>query len=270
MNLHPHRQRPVNGTSSAGLGASTASLSKNRQFSPQRYDGSNRDSNSPSRYPAISPTRPSYGAFGAQQINPQASSQNGGYDAVQSVSLVENELSNALRGMAVEEDFALQQSAYRQPQLAPTPGIGGHGPHVRAIPQAQPSRAPFNGFPQPEFSAYYTGPSYAYDAYRATADPGLYGSSPALAAAAASGLYPGMAAQTLHHAVADIHGQASGLFYEYAGTARPGSQFFYPTQPIMFHTPPSLSAIPGASPTPLTDKKRDSQVGVVPFSFGSY
>ncbi|KAJ3489071.1 hypothetical protein NLI96_g2381 [Meripilus lineatus] len=262
MNLHPHRQRPANSASTTGLGASSGSLSKNGQFSPQRYDGTSRDASSPSRYPASSPTRPTYGAVSSYGA---ASAQNGVYDTTQVSTLVDNELTSALRGMAVEDDYTLQ--GYRQSQAS---AATGHGPHVRAMAPTQTSRAPFTGFPQPDFSAYYAGASYAYDAYRATSDGGLYAGSPALATAAAPGIYPGMTAQPLHpHAVADVHGQASGVFYEYPGSARPGSQFFYPTQPIMFHTPPSMPSVPAAHGTMVPDKKRDLQISAQNVMYGN-
>ncbi|KAH9951939.1 ARM repeat-containing protein [Amylocystis lapponica] len=48
----------------------------------------------------------------------------------------------------------------------------------------------------------------------------------------------------------------SGVFYDYPGSARTmGSQFFYPTQPMVYHPPPTHS--PMLAGTTLSDKKRD-------------
>ncbi|KAH9842628.1 uncharacterized protein C8Q71DRAFT_212885 [Rhodofomes roseus] len=111
-----------------------------------------------------------------------------------------------------------------------------------------------------DYSAYYSGPSapvdyqYSYDAYRPTSET-LYAPSPALTAApTAPNVYPGLTPQSLHpHAVPDIHNHQSGIFYDYAASPRPmGSQYYYPTQPMVYHAPPTHS--------PLLDKKRDIQV----------
>ena len=99
----------------------------------------------------------------------QNASPVGSYDALQSSSsLVDTELSVALRGMAVEDEYGASQqqnSAFRQgsqpsgmvPQS--TPGLPVRGPQ-------QPHRGPYGAYAQTEYAAYYAGPSYAYDAYR--------------------------------------------------------------------------------------------------------
>ena len=183
----------------------------------------------------------------------QNTSPVGTYDSLQSSSLVDSDLSVALRGMAVEEEYGLaqQSGAYRQGSQA----SGMTHPTVRG-PQ-QPPRGPYGGYPQTEYAAYYTGPSYSYDAYRTTSDPALYGSSPAITpATAAPSVYPGLGHQTLHpHAMTDLHAQQ---FYDYVGSPRTlGSQYYYPTQALVYHAPPSHS--PMLTPHPLAggDKRRD-------------
>ncbi len=189
------------------------------------------------------------------------SSPVGGYESLQSgSSLVDNELAVAMRGMAVEDEYNVspQNGPYRQgAQLsggAPPSGLPGmRGPQ-------QPLRSPYGGYAQTEYAAYYTGPSYAYDAYRS--DPSLYASSPALTpASAAPNVYPGLGPQTLlHPSMADLQLQQ---FYDYAGSPRPlGSQYFYPTQAIVYHAPPSHS--PMLTPHPLAGMpdKRQEQVRI--------
>ena len=178
------------------------------------------------------------------------------YDSLQTSALVDTDLSVALRGMAVEDEYSLSQqhNAYRQgPQPsgmvpAASPGHPLRGPQ-------QPPRGPYGGYPQTDYTQYYTGPSYSYDAYRATPDPSLYGSSPALTpAAAAPNVYPGLGPRTLHpHAMTDIHAQQ---FYDFVGSPRTlGSQYYYPGQPLVYH--PSHS--PMLTPHPLAggDKRHD-------------
>lgn len=195
------------------------------------------------------------------------SSPVGGYESLQSgSSLVDNELAVAMRGMAVEDEYNVspQNGPYRQ-GAQPTGGAPPSGlPGMRG-PQ-QPLRGPYGSYAQTEYAAYYTGPSYAYDAYRT--DPSLYASSPALTpASAAPNVYPGLGPQTLlHPSMADLQLQQ---FYDYAGSPRPlGSQYFYPTQAIVYHAPPSHS--PMLTPHPLAGMpdKRQEQVRLNPLTSG--
>ncbi|KAF7793217.1 hypothetical protein EIP86_004327 [Pleurotus ostreatoroseus] len=157
--------------------------------------------------------------------------------------MVEHDLSLAFRGMAVEDEFGAGQP-YRQGGLASqtsaatgqahaSPPQPMRGPH----PMQQP-RGPFPGYPQAEYAPYYTGPSrvdypYPYEGYRP--NDNMYASSPALSTATpAPNVYPGMAPHP--HAVPDIHNQQ---FYDYSGSTRPPSQFFYPSQPLMYAPPHS-------------------------------
>lgn len=183
--------------------------------------------------------------------------------------MVENDLSVAMRGMAVEEDFSVQAPGFRAPPNVPLAGAPVHQsqpPQVRGAP-GQHGRAPYGNFPQPDFSGYYGTPSrvdypYPYDGYPPTLDPSLYAGSPALSSAvAAPGVYS-LNTQGLHpHAIPDLQhlGQQAGVYFDYSGSARPASQFFYPTQPLMYHGPGT--SLPGGPPTGLfSDKKRDFQV----------
>ncbi|KAI0950570.1 hypothetical protein AcV7_008993 [Taiwanofungus camphoratus] len=257
--LHQGRQRHVTAAPSTVLSTPSSTVPKQGQFSPQRYDA----------------------GLGQQPLL-QNNSPVGGYDSLQASSIVDNELSIALRGMAVEDEYNMSQQhqSYRQ-QMVPsqsstmTPQAAQPSlPQIRTPAQVQQPRAPYSGYHQTDYTSYYTGPSarvdyqYTYDAYRTTPDPSLYASSPALSAATAvPNVYPGIGPQALHlHAVADIHGQQSGVFYDYNQPSRAlGAQYYYPPQPIVYHPPPSHSPML-AAPTPgsIPDKKRDVQYNLQP------
>lgn len=65
-----------------------------------------------------------------------------------------------------------------------------------------------------------------------------------------------------------------GVFYDYSGSARP--PVYYPTQPMVYHAPPSHSPmltpqLAASVPATLSDKKRELQVGrsfFCPFVWG--
>ncbi|TCD71885.1 hypothetical protein EIP91_000017 [Steccherinum ochraceum] len=262
-----HRQRQASGPT-ASLHSTPTSMSKAGQFSPQRFDGSNmKDATTAQRYNGTSPTRggaygPGSSPFAGQQPLMQPNTTSGNFDAS---STVDGDLSVALRGMAVEDEYG-SVGGFRHPSAGPqssqgfnmqTPVLPGRG-----APNAQqPHRAAsFNGFPQPDFSGYYPGHSRVdfpfYDAYRAAADATMYAASPALSAATAASTYTNMGPTGLHpHMLADVHGQQSNVFYDYSGSGRQGSAYFYPTQPVMYHSHPG--AVPNM-PTP-TDKKPNQQ-----------
>ncbi|OBZ75114.1 Pumilio 2 [Grifola frondosa] len=187
------RQRQV-----AGLPTSSSTVSKQAQFSPQRYDS----------------------VLGQQPLMPAGSP--GTYESLQTASMVDNDLSMALRGMAVEDEYSISQqnAAYRQQTVVPSSGHPAQPsiPQIRTPHHVQQPRAPYGGYQQADYAAYYNGSSgrldyhqYTYDAYRATPDPSLYASSPALSASTtAPNVYPSLAPQTLHpHAVTDLHSQQS-------------------------------------------------------------
>lgn len=174
----------------------------------------------------------------------------------------------ALRGMAVADDLnqTSQHQSYR-PQGVPNPShpainIQPAQPPLFRAPPVPQHRIAYGGYPQSDYTTYYTGPSarmdypYHYDAYRATPDPSLYASSPALSTAtAATSVYPSMGPHP--QPMADMHAQQPGVFYDYSGSARAmGSQYYYPTQGMVFHPPPSHSPM---------DKKRDAQVSQYSF-----
>ncbi|PSR74147.1 hypothetical protein PHLCEN_2v10103 [Hermanssonia centrifuga] len=259
VSLNTTRQRQAGSTQVSSLGSNSLVLPKANQYSPQRYDST--ASNTPSRYSAASPTRAPYGSsnspFSAQQ--PLVHSNHApSYDPAQAPSTIDHDLSAAMRGMAVEDEFSANQ-AYRQPQ----PSTAGGQPqssapqHARGPHPLQQSRGPYSGYPQADYAAYYAGPSrveypYPYEPYRH--GDSMYASSPALSASspAPSG-YPAVAPQNIHpHSVPDLRGQQ---FYDYSSPGRPHSQFYYPSQPMMYHAPPS-PMIRG----PVHSKKRSMQV----------
>lgn len=159
----------------------------------------------------------------------------GSYDPNQNSQSVDDDLSAALRGMAVEHDNGLSQHPLTPPSATHS-DLHAQRPPVYNTTQHQ--RPPYATFPQPDYSAYYNVPSrgdypYPYDAYTT---PDTMFASPALSAAsAAPSVYPGMPAQ--HHAAPDMRGPQSGLFYDYSGSGRPGSQFYYP-QAMLYPTGP--------------------------------
>ncbi|TFY82620.1 hypothetical protein EWM64_g1389 [Hericium alpestre] len=181
-----------------------------------------------------------------------------GYDSIQASSIVDNELAMGLRGMAVEDDSfgaSQQGSPYRQ-QASGNSGSAAV-PQIRGPPMPQP-RGPYNGYAQTDYGTYYAGPpsrrdnyvdyTYPYDAYRGTPDPSLYPSSSVSTGTSPASVYPSQ----------------PGVFYDYAGPARPGSQFYYPATPMIYPHPPSHSPmltpqLSSSIPATLTDKKRELQ-----------
>ncbi|KAK2466901.1 hypothetical protein APHAL10511_001159 [Amanita phalloides] len=267
--LDPHlqlnfaRSRQATGTQAAAYaGSRIDDRSKNGRFSPQRYDSIGKDANN-TRFDSGSPTR-AYNGYSSQHSTLQGSTPNVNFDSLQSASIANDELSLALRGMAVEDEFSIQDRQQASQSLPAS--------HPRGLPMHQP-RGPYSGYAQTDFSPYYSIPSgreyieypYSYENYRPAPEPSIY-ASPALGNAAPANMYSGVSSPTLHHpnTVADLHRQQVGLFYDYIPGARPhGSPYFYPHhQPVMY--PPSHSPIMNAqmgSPNQggIIDKKRDLQ-----------
>ena len=101
--------------------------SKNGRFSPQRYDNIGKDASN-TRFNADSPTR-GYNGYSAQHSSLQGAMPRN-FEPLQSASAVNDELSLALRGMAVEDEFTVQ-SRQQAPQTLSTS-------HPRALPMHQP------------------------------------------------------------------------------------------------------------------------------------
>ena len=216
-------------------------------YSPQaRYEHSVQST--PSRYSTHSPTRTPYATntspFSNQQsLMPSNNGSPNAYESSQASSIVDHDLALTFRGMAVGDDFSSGQQ-YRQQGLVSQTTVAAGQPqasppaHMRGPHPLQQPRGPYPGYPQAEYAQYYAGPSrveypYPYEGYR----PGdnMYASSPALSSATPTpNVYPGMAPHP--HQVPDIHNQQ---YYDYAGTVRPPSQFFYPSQPMMYPAPHS-------------------------------
>lgn len=204
-----------------------------------------------SRYP--SPSNPAYGSS-------PFSGQNGTFDVT---SMVENELSLGLRGMAVEDDHVNNQ--YRQPSISSqSNGVSHHSvsPQVRPSPMVQ-GRTPYGGYPQADYSSYYTNGAprdpymdYGYG-YSTPADHSLYPIAGGMNSNSSANVYPGVSPQTLHPNASA--GQQSGIYYDYSASARSPSQYYYPThQPMIYPTispmpTPQLSA---AVPAGIQDKKQ--------------
>jgi hypothetical protein len=180
-------------------------------------------------------------------------------------SVVENELSLGMRGMAVEDDHG----QYRK-QSSQSNGVASHSaaaPQVRAPPLMVQGRAPYGSYPQADYSSYYTNGAtrdhymdYGY-AYSTQADPSLYPSSAGMNNTSTGSLYPGVSPQALHPNASA--GQQTNIYYDYSASARSPSQYYYPAhQPIMYPTIPPLSPMPtpqlsAAAPTGgMPDKKQ--------------
>ncbi|KAF8636458.1 hypothetical protein AX17_003274 [Amanita inopinata Kibby_2008] len=236
--------------------------SKNGRFSPQRYDSLGKDTSN-ARFSSASPTR-TYNGYSSQQSALHGATTAANFDTLQSTPAVNDDLSLALRGMVVEDEFNIQNR--QQPsQTASMPTSHARGPPMHQL------RAPYNAYAQTDYGAYYSVPSgreyieypFGYEPYRAPPEPSLY-ASPALSNASPANIYANVSPQTLHpNAVADLHRQQAGLFYDYVPGARPpGSQFYYPThQPVIYpptHSP-IITQINTSTAGGIVDKKRDLQ-----------
>lgn len=228
---------------------------KTGQYSPQRFDHSlNKDG----RY--SSPSHPVPGAYGSSRFP----GQNGGFDSVQMSSVIENDLALGLRGMAVEDEQV--NSQYRQQPAANVPHHSSAVPQVRPPPQIVPGRAPYPGYPQADYPSYYTSGAvrdpymdYGYG-YSAPPDPTHYPSSAGANNTSPPSVYPSASSQTLHPPASGA--QQSGVYFDYSGSARSPSQFYYPPhQAMMYATMSSLSPLPtpqlsAAVPAGVPDKKQ--------------
>ncbi|KAG5642962.1 hypothetical protein DXG03_001844 [Asterophora parasitica] len=249
-----HHARPLTRQTTVTQAAFSAPRIDDRSgaghYSPQRHDGVMKDQ-APRFPPAPSPTR----SFPAPAY-PGLQNANGTYDTFQA-PLVNDELSLALRGMAVEDDL----QAHQHRQAPPSP-------HHRGPPVQPPQPRQFNAYPPPEYNPYYANPprepyvDYHHYTYGPT-DPSAY-ASPAMNNASPAGLYLGMPTPQVPHPSSDMHRAQPGLFYEY-GANRPPSQFYFPTpQAVMYSQPPPPQShspmVAPQVPATLMDKKRELQV----------
>lgn len=220
-----------------------------------------------------SPSKPP--AYGT---SPHYSNGTGAYEVANTTGAVD-EITASLRGMVVGDDYSnSQQSTYRQgiatmPQPQNIPPQSNNRPPFQHH-QARPSFNAYN--PQADYTAYYTGSTggdypYNYESYRSNPDGMVYG-SPAQASGGvtAPSMYPGVAATPVHPHT-DVHGQSTGMFYNFPGSPRPtGSQFYYQApQAMVFHSsapphsPMQATAISTMAPASLSDKKREMQVSAI-------
>ncbi|CAL1704429.1 unnamed protein product [Somion occarium] len=229
------RQRQTAPAQSTALDVPSSGLPNPGQYASQRF-GDARDPAAGPKYATTSPARGPYDAshssYNSQQQMLQARSPGGTYTSLQGV---DDGFSAAMRGMAIEEEYAFSQQRGLPAASTHLSSHAGHPsqppvPAMHTIVSGQQARPAYNSFPQPDYSAYYPSPSYSYDAYRTTPDPTLYASSPALSAATpAAGVYPGMGPQS------DIHpGQQVSLLYDFSAMTRAHSQYYYPPH-LMYH-----------------------------------
>lgn len=251
--LQPGRQRPGNGPSVAALMTPPGPVPR-----AGRYNRSvGREAIGATTYPASSPTKPvtfrAGSPFGAQPQVHASSGMIGPYDSVSSAA-ADEQLSSALRGMVVEDEYGLTQHPNPRPSSQPHPPNSAEQSRsavsqARGHQHSQQPVAPFGTFPQPDFGSYYNTPSrvdfpYPFDAYRAQ-DP-MFG-SPALSPAnPATLIYPGMSNRG-HQRMGDLPSPHVRVFYDYSAANRPASHYYYPqVMPFQHVGPPP--AHPGGSP----------------------
>lgn len=129
-----------------------------------------------------------------------------------------DDLSMALRGMAVEDDYGAR-SAQQQ------------GPSTGAA-RTQPPRGPYGNFVQ-DYQGYYSntsGMDYSYG-YAGSVDPNSYASPVMTQASPAASMY---SAQGMMNSVVDMPRAQTGVFYDFSGSRPPASQFYYPAQAMMY------------------------------------
>lgn len=210
--------------------------SKAGQFSPQRYDNALGKGASGVQYNSASPKGPTFNA-----------PVSNGYDAT-----LDNELAMGIRGMAVEEDYGGQ---YRQQGVV---SQGQSAAPVRGL--VQQGRGPYSGYAQQDYTGYYSGSGVEYGYSYGNTGGDLYASS--------AGMANGASPYPVSPVIGDFNRQQPGVFYDYSGQARPGSQYYFPShQAMMYPTMPNHSPMPtpqlsAAVPATLSEKKRDLQVWI--------
>ncbi|KXN89244.1 hypothetical protein AN958_05998 [Leucoagaricus sp. SymC.cos] len=176
---------------------------------------------------ANSPTR----AYGPGY---QKSPVSATFDTLQTMRRSPNvdDLSTAMRGMAVEDDHDLQRQAalnLSRNHLPPSNSLS------------------YGSLPQPDYNSPYQASQgtrdafsdspFNYDPYRANADPPAY-SSPTIMNGTPTTIYPNVSPLDPH--------RRPGFLYDYSGNPRPPApQFFYPTPGLLYgHPGPSQLATP--------------------------
>lgn len=258
-------------------------------FSPRRYDSQSSDALSMNRYIGGPPTGQSTGyanppVYPQQSASPNAASIN----QEKAARTAMDDLTLGVHSMSVEDDYSRTGTMYpptsvnQQTTLVSQPAVTT----IRAAPDVQLPQQHYGGYDLPprvskysEYTGYYARQptseySYSYDTYRSgNPDPAMYGTPlPGGSPTPPSTVYPSLVPQSMPHAAADIHRQPSGVFYDYASSARhANSPYFYAGQPVIFHSPAPApqspmqsSAIIGSVPMPMGNKKLGMQVCILP------
>lgn len=228
LNLHASRQRSLQPTAAfSGPRTDDRSSSKSLVFSPQRA----LDTSAP-RVPASSSQASVYGAgaLGLPHIN------NPLYASVP------EDLSVSLRGMAVEDDFAVHPPLQTL-TTSPRPPAGVH-----------PPRQPFGPYPQ-DYPTYYTNPPasdfpYSYDVYnRPPINPPVFLQTPT-AAPGPGGLFPSVGISNL--STVPVPPPQSTMFFD---SRPPTTPFFFPSSSIIY--PPTPMVPQQIPPHIIGDKKNE-------------
>ncbi|KAJ6630822.1 hypothetical protein B0H10DRAFT_856887 [Mycena sp. CBHHK59/15] len=215
MNLrHPrHRQSHA---------AFSAPRTDDRSSTPKTHPLHLGQESNPSRY-SSSAKALGTGAYPGQQPSYPLST-GPGYDSLQVSAPGESDITLAMRGMAVEDDFNALQSRHhgQAPSTAQVSNSNIRG--SSSLPQQR-----YNTYPTTEYGFYSPGPTrdsffdYSYVGY-GTPDPSAYGSS---GLPVSANIYSGVP-QSLHPNTVDIRQQQPGVYFDYSAGARPPSQFFFP------------------------------------------
>ncbi|KAK7054863.1 hypothetical protein VNI00_003326 [Paramarasmius palmivorus] len=242
LNIHSSRQRQAQPAPFSGPRIDTRSKSH-----PQIYDHNVGKEPSPVRYnTSSSPPFPT--GFSSQQ---PGFSTSGTYETVPAPSVVDD-LSLAIRGMAVEDDFTvnrehghLTHQPHPPPPPQPTQGLPGRVPPpvLTLIIFPPTSRDPYSEYPY---------------GYGAPTDPSLYPAS--AVGGSAPALYPGPGVGPQTMPVPEMHRAQQNVFYDYGVARPPQSQFYYPPHQPLIYPPAAPSMIPTmVNPTlaALADKKRE-------------
>ncbi|KAG7092474.1 hypothetical protein E1B28_008826 [Marasmius oreades] len=175
----------------------------------------------------------------------QAGFPAAGFDPVPASSVVDD-LSLAIRGMAVEDEFTVNRE-HGQPMHPPIQVNQGTLP--RLAPSLVQPRLPYGAYPNyypPVARDPYPEYSYSYDAYRGPSDPSLYGTTASGNASAPPmfhGANVGPPNLTLNP-MPDLHRQQhQNVFYDYGSSRAPQSQFYYPPHQPMMYPPTAPSMI---------------------------
>ncbi|KAL0581724.1 mRNA binding protein puf3 [Marasmius crinis-equi] len=250
LNIHSSRQRHAQPQSLPG----TRIDNRTKLHSPVYGEHNVPKESIPRHYPNPSP--PFAAGFSGQQ------------PGFPTVAHGVDDLSLAIRGMAVEEDFSVNREHAQLGQPSHPSPSQSQGPSARVSPSIVQPRLPYGAYSNyypPAARDPYSEYSYGYEAYRGPPDPSMYG-SPAMGNISAPPMFPNanVGPPSLTPNLLPDPRQQQHVFYDYGPNRPPPpqSQFFYPTPQPMLYPPSAPSMIPPPMLNPvaplLVDKKREA------------